>query len=604
VLAAQPEKAVVRHECWTWELLHVLFSHIPGERVVEPGPGRALRPADIGATAGDPLEPDGDAEPGGGRADAGWAPPGEGAPAEEGDAGGNEEDLEGAGEGEPRGRPGEGGLAGGGGGGASPQDMDGDAAWDRPRQKGGVKVRAERAGEGDAAGAAADDAGEIGGEGPGEDGDRPRRGGAARLAALRRRGLLSRWLQDRARGEAEAALGREGEPAARVAHLLAAHQLGAAAAAAAAAGDVRLAGLICQARRPAARPARMTGGGLRLYGAKPGAAVHAVHPPAAHVPPGAAGAVEVSLCLHAVYAQYAIMSCHPHHPTLQPTPAHVSRCVHASAHARAPHPTPCMGGPREPRCARRRRPAAARALTWPRSCASGTRQARRRPWRRRGCWPGGCWRATRTRPRARWAWTGAARWACTSGAALRRGPCLTTEVPRLQSAARRWSLNKGLAGHRRRERVSCTGPCAAAGTRAARGRACGDIAEGDRGRFRVRPGLSGLACAQVPARAERAARGRAGELRAGGRARRGAAARAALPRARARAAGGARVAAGRQRRRLQPAQVPGTLLQAAICKVGARPGAHYVYRLFGCAFCFIEAQRVQLWWKRCLRKKK
>jgi hypothetical protein len=249
VPARQPEKAVVRHECWTWELLHVLFSHIPGERIEEPGPGRALRPADIGATAGNPLEPDGDVEPGGSRARAPCAPPGEGAPAEEGDAGGAEEDLEGAG-------PGEGGPAGGDGGGAAPQDMDGDAAWDRPKQKGKMKVRAERrAGEGNAAGDADDDAGGISEEGPREDGDRPRRGrggqgGAARLAALRRRGLLSRWLQDRARGEAEAALGREAEPAARVAHLLAAHQLGAAAAAAAADGDVRLAGLICQARRP------------------------------------------------------------------------------------------------------------------------------------------------------------------------------------------------------------------------------------------------------------------------------------------------------------------------------------------------------------------
>jgi len=268
VPARQPEKAVVRHECWTWELLHVLFSHIPGERIEEPVPGRALRPADIGATAGDPLELDGDAEPGGGRAGAGWGPPGEGGPVEEGDAGGAEEDLEGAGDGEAGGGPGEGGLAGSGnGGGASLQDMDADAAWARPKQKGG-KLRTVRPGskrdaagegdatsEGNAAGDADDDAGGVGEEGPSEEGDRPRQGrggqgGAARLAALRRRGLLSRWLQDRARGEAEAALGREAEPAARVAHLLAAHQLGAAAAAAAADGDVRLAGLICQARRP------------------------------------------------------------------------------------------------------------------------------------------------------------------------------------------------------------------------------------------------------------------------------------------------------------------------------------------------------------------
>ena len=39
---------MLKHEGWTWELLHVLYSHIPGEPVVEAAPGRPLRPADIG----------------------------------------------------------------------------------------------------------------------------------------------------------------------------------------------------------------------------------------------------------------------------------------------------------------------------------------------------------------------------------------------------------------------------------------------------------------------------------------------------------------------------------------------------------------------------
>ncbi|KAK9845938.1 hypothetical protein WJX81_006497 [Elliptochloris bilobata] len=178
-----PEAPVLRHECWTWELLHVLFSHIPGEpRAPRSAP---LRSRNVGAA----------------------------------------DDM---------------------------QTADGESPAD-DRLNRGVERREGEPREGEF-----DD---------GVDANGSAKGGAAQLAAFRRREGLSRWLQDRARPEVEAALAGEGDAAARdrarpeveaalavegdaaarVAHLLAGHQLAAAAALASASGDVRLAGLVCQA---------------------------------------------------------------------------------------------------------------------------------------------------------------------------------------------------------------------------------------------------------------------------------------------------------------------------------------------------------------------
>jgi hypothetical protein len=82
-------------------------------------------------------------------------------------------------------------------------------------------------------------------------------GGAARLAAFKRRAALSRWLAAKAApaaaaaiAEASAAGGRGVLPGALL-HLVASHQLGPAAALAAAAGDARLAVLLATAGRHA-----------------------------------------------------------------------------------------------------------------------------------------------------------------------------------------------------------------------------------------------------------------------------------------------------------------------------------------------------------------
>ncbi|BDA43587.1 Nuclear pore complex protein Nup98-Nup96 [Coccomyxa sp. Obi] len=66
-------------------------------------------------------------------------------------------------------------------------------------------------------------------------------------AAKKRRGLLSRWLRDRARGEVEGALQRCASLPEKLCQLLSGQQLSAAVALASCTGDVRLASLISQA---------------------------------------------------------------------------------------------------------------------------------------------------------------------------------------------------------------------------------------------------------------------------------------------------------------------------------------------------------------------
>ncbi|KAK9829955.1 hypothetical protein WJX72_008858 [[Myrmecia] bisecta] len=70
---------------------------------------------------------------------------------------------------------------------------------------------------------------------------------AHRLAVMKRRAALSRWLKERAWPEVEAVVRQQGSPLGRVAQLMSGHQVAAAAGLAAAAGDVRMASLISQA---------------------------------------------------------------------------------------------------------------------------------------------------------------------------------------------------------------------------------------------------------------------------------------------------------------------------------------------------------------------